>query len=412
MLKKIPVLQAAKGMYIQKLEGSWMDHDFWRTRFLIQDDATLDQLRKCGATEVWIDISQGDDVPAGEPVAPKPAAPTQPPAQPGPLAPSPSPAPTSGKPKDFRSELKQAELIRDRAGAAVRNMFHEARMGAAIEPDSFVPVVTEIVDSVTRHGDALISLSRLKSADEYTYMHSVAVCALMVSLGRTLGLSEEDCRQAGMAGLMHDIGKAGTPLEVLNKPGSLTDEEFQVIRRHPEIGEHMLRESGMKNEKVLDVVRHHHEKMNGKGYPDRLQGEDITMLSRMGAVCDVYDAITSNRPYKAGWDPAESLARMASWKGQFDEDVLKAFIKSLGIYPTGSLVRLSSARLAVVVEQNQARITSPKVKVFFSINSGTQLRPQLLDLSLPGCTEKILGREPRENWPFENIEELWQDEHA
>jgi putative nucleotidyltransferase with HDIG domain len=402
MLKKISVRQAAKGMYIQKLEGSWMGHDFWRTRFLIQDDATLEQLLKCGAAEVWIDVAQGDDVPPSIPETPTPATSA-------PAAPSPAPAP---KPTEFRHELKQAELIRDRAGVAVRNMFHEARMGAAIEPDSFVPVVTEIVDSVTRHGDALISLSRLKSADEYTYMHSVAVCALMVSLGRTLGLSEDDCRQAGMAGLMHDIGKAGTPLEVLNKPGALTDEEFEVIRRHPEVGERMLRDSGMTNEKVLDVVRHHHEKMNGKGYPDRLEAKDITILARMGAVCDVYDAITSNRPYKAGWDPAESLARMASWKGQFDEEVLKAFIKSLGIYPTGSLVRLSSGRLAVVVEQNQSKITSPKVKVFFSTNSGTQVRPQPVDLSSPGCTEKILGREPRENWPFENVEELWRDEHA
>jgi putative nucleotidyltransferase with HDIG domain len=402
MLKKIPVRQAAKGMYIQKLEGSWMGHDFWRTRFLIQDDATLEQLRNCGAAEVWIDVAQGEDVPPEAPAAPAPAIQT-------PAAASPAPAP---KPTDFRQELKQAELIRDRAGVAVRNMFHEARMGAAIEPDSFVPVVTEIVDSVTRHGDALISLSRLKSADEYTYMHSVAVCALMVSLGRTLGLSEDDCRQAGMAGLMHDIGKAGTPLEVLNKPGALTDEEFEVVRRHPENGERMLRDSGMTNEKVLDVVRHHHEKMNGKGYPDRLEAGGITILARMGAVCDVYDAITSNRPYKAGWDPAESLARMASWKGQFDEEVLKAFIKSLGIYPTGSLVRLSSGRLAVVVEQNQSKITSPKVKVFFSTNSGTQVRPQLLDLSTPGSTEKILGREPRESWPFENVEELWRNEHA
>ena len=400
MLKKIRVDQASKGMYIQKLEGSWMDHNFWRTRFLIQDDTTLAQLHNCGATEVWIDVSQGDDVPSGIPAA---------------LAPQPAPdvktePPSFAPPPDFGQELKHAELIRDRAGAAVRDMFHEARMGAAVDPDAFVPVVNEIVDSVYRHGNALISLTRLKSADEYTYLHSVAVCALMVALGRNLGLAEEDCRLAGMAGLMHDIGKAGTPMEVLNKPGSLTDEEFEVIRRHPQIGERMLRDSGMRSEKVLDVVRHHHEKMNGTGYPDRLAGESISMLARMGAVCDVYDAITSNRPYKAGWDPAESLARMASWKGHFDEAVLKAFIKSLGIYPTGSLVRLSSGRLAVVVEHNQARITCPRVKVFFSTSSGTQLRPQMLDLALPGCTEKIIGREPRENWPFENIEDLWRED--
>lgn len=404
MLKKIRVDQAARGMYIQKLEGPWMDHNFWRTRFLIQDEVTLDQLRNCGAAEVWIDVSQGDDVADATHKARAPES--------APQAPPSTPSPAGGGPADFSSELKQAELIRDRAGAAVRNMFHEARMGAAIEPEAFMPVVDDIVGSVNRHGDALISLTRLKTADEYTYLHSVAVCALMVSLGRNLGLSEEECRLAGMAGLMHDIGKAGTPLEVLNKPGSLTDEEFAIMRRHPEIGEHMLRDSGMKNEKVLDVVRHHHERMSGNGYPDRLPGGKISILARMGSVTDVYDAITSNRPYKAGWDPAESLAKMASWKGHFDDEVLKAFIRSLGIYPTGSLVKLSSGRLAVVVEQNPSRITSPKVKVFFSTNSGTQLRPQMLDLALPGCTEKIVGREARENWPFANIEDLWREEHG
>ena len=149
MLKKIRVNQAAKGMYIQKLEGSWMDHNFWRTRLLIEDDATLALLHNCGATEVWIDISQGDDV--GEDASPL-ATP-----QPPPPPPCPTAAPTD-KPQDLRQELKRAELIRERAGAAVRNMFHEARMGSAIDPDAFVPVVNEIVDSVTRHGDALISL--------------------------------------------------------------------------------------------------------------------------------------------------------------------------------------------------------------------------------------------------------------
>jgi putative nucleotidyltransferase with HDIG domain len=283
-------------------------------------------------------------------------------------------------------------------------------MGGAIDPKSFVPVVNDIVNSVNRHGDALVSLSRLKQADQYTYMHSVAVCALMVSLGRQLGLDEEESRLAGMAGLMHDIGKAGTPLEILNKPGSLTESEFEVMRQHPAHGEKMLRESGFAEEAVLDVVRHHHERISGNGYPDKLPPERISRLARMGAVCDVYDAITSDRPYKGGWDPAEALARMASWKGHFDEDMLRAFIRSLGIYPTGSLVRLASGRLAVVVEQNRGKITAPRVKVFFSTTSGTQLKPQLLDLAQSGCTDKILSREAREKWPFKHIEEIWRGE--
>jgi putative nucleotidyltransferase with HDIG domain len=397
MLKKISVTEAAKGMYIHKLEGSWMTHSFWRTRFLIEDDATLEQLRNCGAAECWIDVAQGIDVPAAPRVEAQP--------------PSPAPqAPARRKAVSFDEEVKQATLIRDRAGRAVRNMFREARMGEAVDPKSFVPLVNDIVDSVHRHGEALVSLSRLKRADEYTYMHSVAVCALMVSLGRQLGLSEDESRLAGMAGLMHDIGKAGTPLEVLNKPGSLTEEEFEIMRQHPANGERMLRESGFTDEAVLDVVRHHHERISGNGYPDRLPPERISKLARMGAVCDVYDAITSNRPYKGGWDPAEALARMASWKGHFDEDILKAFIRSLGIYPTGSLVRLASGRLAVVVEQNQNKITAPRVKVFFSTKNNTQMKPLLLDLGQSGCTDKIVGREARENWPFRNIEELWRNE--
>jgi len=398
MLKKISVRQATRGMYIHKLEGSWMQHSFWRTEFLLDDDRTLGQLHDCGAAECWIDVDKGCDVVTAST-----------PAAEAPVAPALTAAP-EWKPVPMEQELQQAVLIRDRAGRAVRNMFREARMGGAIDPKSFVPLVNDIVNSVNRHGEALVSLSRLKRADEYTYMHSVAVCALMVSLGRQLGLDEEESRLAGMAGLMHDIGKAGTPLEILNKPGSLTDPEFEVMRQHPAHGEKLLRESGFVEEAVLDVVRHHHERISGKGYPDRLLPERISRLARMGAVCDVYDAITSDRPYKKGWDPAEALARMATWKGHFDEDILRAFIRSLGIYPTGSLVRLASGRLAVVVEQNRGKITAPRVKVFFSTTSGTQLKPQLLDLGQSGCVDKIVSREARHNWPFTHIEDIWRGE--
>jgi putative nucleotidyltransferase with HDIG domain len=265
---------------------------------------------------------------------------------------------------------------------------------------------------VHRNSDALVSLSRLKLADEYTYLHSVTVCALMVSLGKQLGFDRQECHEAGMAGLMHDLGKAAMPLEIINKPGSLTDSEFEIIRLHPVRGHEMLLRAGVTNEGVLSVCRHHHERMDGKGYPDKLPSERISQLVRMSSVCDVYDAITSNRPYKAGWDPAESISRMASWKGHFDEEVLRAFIKSLGIYPTGSLVRLQSGRLGVVIGQNPDKLTAPKVKVFFSTNSYTQLKPEVVDLHAPSCSERIIGREPPEKWSFTNLDKLWLERPA
>jgi hypothetical protein len=175
----------------------------------------------------------------------------------------------------------------------------------------------------------------------------------------------------------------------------------------------MLAQSGQDNPMVLDVCLHHHEKTDGSGYPHRLKSGQISLPARMGAVCDVYDAITSNRPYKQGWDPAESIGKMAEWRhGHFDEEVFQAFVRSLGIYPVGSLVRMRSGRLAVVVEQNPASLTAPTVKVFFSTRSQLPITPALIDLARPGCSERIVGRESNRDWKFTHLDELWAGPEA
>ncbi|MBO3703320.1 MAG: HD-GYP domain-containing protein, partial [Candidatus Accumulibacter sp.] len=261
---------------------------------------------------------------------------------------------------------------------------------------------------VSRSAGALISLARLKTADDYTYMHSVAVCALMVALARQLGLNDEEVRSAGIAGLLHDLGKAAIPLEILNKPGKLTDAEFAIVKEHPEKGHAMLLPSSDVDPVALDVVLHHHEKDDGSGYPRRLAGAAISIFAKMAAVCDVYDAITSNRPYKAGWDPAESLRKMAEWsKGHFDPAVFQAFVKSIGIYPIGSLVLLNCGRLGVVIEQNTKSLLSPQVKVFFSTGRKARILPEVFDLARPGCRQKIISREDPAKWNFPDLNEIW-----
>lgn len=407
MLKKIAVADLQLGMHLHRFEGAWIDHPFWRARFVVEDEADLRSARASAVRECWIDTSLGLDVAPAAPTAaavapaaaPLPAAAPAAPTAPG-LVASPRTQPTS-----FDAELRTAAALCQRSRQAVTSMFAEARLGRVIDAEQCLPMVQEVADSVLRNPGALISLARLKTADDYSYMHSVAVCALMVALGRALGFDDAACRQAGLAGLLHDMGKAFMPNEILNKPGKLTDAEFVVMRSHPERGWELLREGQGVSEAVLDVCLHHHERVDGGGYPHRLAGDQIPLLTRMGAVCDVYDAITSNRPYKAGWDPAESIARMASWKGHFDERVFAAFVKCLGIYPTGSLVRLVSGKIAVVVEQNAQAITLPTVRVFFSTKSNLPLPVQRLDLSK--SRERIAAREPRAAWNLDQIEGLW-----
>ena len=148
--------------------------------------------------------------------------------------------------------------------------------------------------------------------------------------------------------------------------------------------------------------------MDGTGYPDKLPGEKISLIARMAAICDVYDAITSDRPYKRGWDPAESLRRMADWtKTHFDARLFQAFVKSIGIYPVGSLVRLASGRIGVVTEQAPQSLVTPRVKVFFSTKSDLRIPPEIVDLSLPDCPDKIVAREDPDKWRFPDLNELW-----
>jgi putative nucleotidyltransferase with HDIG domain len=390
-------------MFVHGFEENWLKHPFWRNKFLIENPARLREVQQCGITHCLIDISKGPDVPAqnARPAAANDAGPVEP-----------RPAPKAIKRVPLAEELQEAARLRARSGEAMRRLFADVRLGNAIEPSVCAPLVDDVIESINRHPDALLSLVRLKTADEYTYMHSVAVCALMVALGRTLGLNDEQCREAGMAGMLHDLGKAAMPQEILNKPGKLTPEEFDIIKQHAMRGYEMLIAGANVSEGVLDVCRHHHERWDGTGYPDGLAGDKISLLARMGAVCDVYDAVTSDRPYKAGWDPAHSLSQMATWKGHFDTSVFQSFVKSVGIYPTGSLVRMRSGRLAVVLEQNTATLTKPRVKIFFSTKAGLPLEPQVLDLSAPHTTDQIEARESPENWNFPYLTELWDGASA
>ena len=410
-IRKIATGQLRMGMYVHKLVGSWLTTPFWQSSFLVDCQQKIDKIRASAVTELWIDTGKGCDV---REVSPEPCgAPAVAAAKSAVPAPAPAFRFAPATPAPMAQELKRAVALIDKSKVAVLSMFQDARMGRAIDVAGALPLVDEIAGSVIRNSSALIGLARLKTADNYTYMHSVAVCALMIALARQLGLDDAVTRELGLAGLLHDVGKMVLPMAILNKPDKLTVEEFDIVKGHPAAGHAMLLGAGGIGAVALDVCLHHHEKFDGSGYPHGLRGEEISLHARMGAICDVYDAVTSNRPYKAGWGPAESLRRMAEWgrAGHFDEKVFAAFVKCLGIYPVGTLVRLRSGRLGVVAEQpSSGSLLLPKVKVFFSSKSQTYIVPQLLDLSQPGVADPIVSCEEASSWGLVDIDRFWLGE--
>lgn len=401
MLKTIHIKELKLGMFVQQLQGAWFDHPFWRSSFLLKDQNDLNKLLASNVVSVQIDTEKSlvstvetcvTDTTSYERVDELNRTAT---------------AKVRVQHISAAEEHQTAMQLIKASKASVSRMFGEVRMGKAINAEDALPLVNGILASVDRNHGAITSLVRLKGKDEYTYMHSVAVCVLMIALARELGLSDEQTRQAGLAGLYHDIGKMAIPDDILNKPAALSDGEFVVMRKHAEFGHAILSRSKQIDEICLDVCLHHHEKIDGTGYPHKMKGNEISLFARMGAVCDVYDAITSNRPYKAGWEPSVSLQRMAQWTGHFDPDILNAFVKCIGIYPIGSMVKLKSGRLAVVIDQSPTSLLTPVVKVFFSTKSNMRLEPQVVHLAKIAGQDEVVGHEDPRVWGIHDLHSMW-----
>ena len=288
-------------------------------------------------------------------------------------------------------------------------LFDCVSRGEAVPISLAEQTVSDLLGGLDRDSISLLSLIRLKAHGDYACMHSVAVCALMAALARQMGFDDSQRQQAALAGLLHDVGKALIPSDILAKPGRLTDAEYTVVKGHPQHGFDLLTATGGIADAIKDVAHHHHERPDGRGYPHRLAGDEISVLSRMGAICDVYDAITSNRPYKDGWDPAAAMRAMALWAedGQFDVDLTAAFTAMMGIYPIGSLVRLRSERLAVVSSKPTDMQPWMSVTAFYCLRTRQMTRPEKLDLGAPHQPDSIVDLESNSKWRFRGLDSLW-----
>lgn len=403
MLKKIDASQLKLGMYIHDLSCDWMTHPFVRNRFLLSTDEEIRRIFDAGIHDVVIDSSRGLDVQNAMSLTEAQARTEVELVQ---LA----SAPVREVRVSVGEEIQRARQIRNQAAGLVRNVMQDARLGKAVELDAISPMVENITESILRNPGALTSLLRIKSADDYTFLHSVSVCTLLVAFARSRNLDAETTYQAGLGGLLHDTGKAMVPDRILNKPGRLTEEEFDIIKKHPQDGYDFLIKTPGIGPIPLDITLHHHERCDASGYPDKQGAGQISELAQMAAIVDVYDAITADRCYHKGLSAAEALRKIYEWsKFHFNPGYVQEFMRCVGIYPVGTMVMLESGRLGVVTEAHPSNLLSPKVNVFFSSKNNSYIRPESVDLSRPvgfGGGDKIVSHESPAKWKLDPMQFL------
>jgi putative nucleotidyltransferase with HDIG domain len=398
-IKRVRVDQLKPGMYVHDLNCGWLQHGFLRPKFLIKSPSQIRKMAHQGLHEIYIDTDQGEDV-AGAPTLAEIdqglKRQLEDSASTGAALP---PAPVSQ-----REESVAAKRIMGDASDVVDGLLHDVRLGKQLEPTRARPLVKAMHASVLRNPGALISLTRIKEADTYTFQHSVSICALLVSFTHALGMDPATVEEAGLGGLLHDVGKMKIPNEILNKPGKLTNEEFGIMKSHAALSRDLLQGVSGISGMVVQIAGEHHEKMDGGGYPSGIAGEKISQIGRMTAIVDVYDALTSNRVYHKGMEPTEVLKKLLEWSGtHLDGSLVQQFIRALGIYPVGSLVRLSGGRLAVVVEQCED-LLRPVVRVVYDTSHRIRLQPR--DLHLARASEEIVDFEEPSNWGLSTIDFL------
>lgn len=359
------------GMYVSRLDKSWMESSFLFQGFELKTQTDINEVkRQC--LHVFVDeTKQSKDVvmPQKHTAYSKDWLEKSKPRQ---------------KHSTFKREFSNAEKVHQKTSGLVKSFMEEVALGRAINVEMAKTAVSNCVQSIMNSPDALMWLTQLKNKDEYTSQHSMNVCVFSISLGRQIGLPDDSLEELGLCGMMHDIGKMKIPLEVLNKPGRLTPKELTIMQSHPTVGWKLLVKSDGMPGSVIDAAYGHHEAIDGSGYPRGLSGNRISPYTKIVAIADTYDAISSDRIYRKGKTHLEAISIMTKISGtQLDGPLVIKFIESLGIYPPGNIIEMTNGEVAIVIETNNAKKLKPKITMLLDENK-KPVKPRLVDLSKMG----------------------------
>ena len=393
MIKKIPIAELRPGMYIHDVNCSWRGAPIFTFRYKVSDDRQIEDIRELGVRELYIDTTLGDDLPGAPTEAEVRRQLEEEMAQ------------LAGRGEIAvhhrlvsREQLNEAWAVHNSASRLIEGMMTDVRLGHQVEFDAVAEALQNVTGSILSSFGTLMQLGQLKSADNYTFQHSIGVCALLTAFGKVLELNRQILSDMGIGALIHDIGKMRVPLEILNKPTQLTEAEFDEIKQHVVYGREIVGAAPWVSATALNVLDHHHERYDGTGYPGHLKSSDISPTGQMAAIVDVYDALTAERVYHRAMAPADALRKLQEWSHfHFNEDLVGHFIRSLGIYPVRTLVRLESGVVGIVIDQNPADLLRPVLLTVYDADKHSSLAPRRLDLGKTSA-DRILGYEAPERY--------------
>lgn len=282
----------------------------------------------------------------------------------------------------FEDELETATTTYDEAVVTVHEVMNYLRESDKLDVQGLETAVTPMVNSILRHPAALSCLVRLQKKDDYLYHHSLASLVWATVLGRHIGLNHDDLNVIALGALLLDVGKIRLPDEMLRKPDKLDEGETMLMRRHIELGLDILSESRDLDQRVKEMVAHHHERYNGGGYPRGLKGSQIPVFGRVAGIVDAYDAMITPRPYAEPMSSYEAFRQLRAVADvDFQAELIDQFIQAIGVFPTGTLVELNTGEVAVVTKQNRVRRLRPEVMVIMNREKDIMESFSIVDLN-------------------------------
>lgn len=398
-IKQIPAAALRPGMFICDFNAGWMAHPFALNHLHVRTERQIEEIVRHGIRTVFIDTRQGSDV-ENAPTLAEVVTSTR-----HEMLDSVARETQRNRDGEYGArppsaeEIRRARQVVGQATEQLRNAMAEARLGKPIDIPALRESAENISAAVIRNSNAMALVCRLRKRDEYTFSHSLNVSVLLARFSHHLGDAPEVTQQIALGGLLHDIGKMAIATEVLNKPGKLTDDEYGHMKTHVSRGLALVERYPLP-EAALAVIREHHERRDGSGYPMSLTQESISTIGRMAAIVDVYDAISTERVYHKALPAPEAMRRIFEWQHHFDPTLVNGFVRCLGIYPAGSLVRLKSERLAIVLCHRPENLVQPRLRVIFDLRRRTYLPPEDIELSSRYWAEReaIVGHEDARQW--------------